>query len=288
MKILLAYVLLLMAGCMKPDPTGPEQTDAKSGIEDQNLLAGATSSTNWPQEDAGSKKIIAKGEVDTGIVIRFTDTAKTPMKMTGSLSIYQAGLISAIDIPESTTISFSDLDHISIPSKAITGLVSAHQDTILFSILIKSDTLQCLLAGFVYSIEHKKFLKSPFSGITTYSYPFSVSRYMIRGIPDSSLPTVTFSASGKTGWCFYIPGSPFFFNVKLDSAIRIGPVPQGNYPIRLLKLSSLDGVPGSSQLDVFEVKLVFSGKNRDFPYAVSVGDRIFSQTVKSSVSIRSD
>ncbi|MDB5102460.1 MAG: hypothetical protein JWP91_149 [Fibrobacteres bacterium] len=288
MKRILAISMLLVAGCLKPDATGPGR-NAGERIEDQNLIAGATSSTNWPQEDAGSHHPYLKGVADSLVVLRIYDSTGIPMKVTGKATLYLAGSIPALDTTESTSFPVSNVDSFDVPLEALRRLNSAGKDTVAFSILFESGRNQALITGFYFSSTLKKILRSPFSEKPDLETHLIDPHYAFHGVPDSLLANVRLYPEGKVEWCFYIPGSPFFFKASPDTAITIGPLPNGRFPIRLLRLAQSDG--GTNRMEVYEVKMNYGPQDATHhtPYRIiEAGTRLFVFDTMSAISIRSN
>lgn len=288
-KRALSLAVLLLFGCLQTDPVSRPESGKGTGVEDLNLLAGATSSTNWPPEDAGRSVMNIQGRTDSSLILLFRDTSGNPVRMSGYLSLFRAGTIPAIDAPDSLRIDFSDAESLMVDDGALGKWSTVSADTLFFSALIRFDTTQCLLVGFAYSPNLKKFIISPFSEEPNFSATVSSPHYRIHGIPDTSLIHLGFSFEGKSEWCFYIPGSPYFYEVSPDTAIDIGPLPSGKYPIRLLRLTRIEGRTDKELLEAFEAIAAEAGVDatHHLPYRIiRAGDRIFSSLVNPSVSAR--
>ncbi|HKP94457.1 MAG TPA: hypothetical protein VJ385_01750 [Fibrobacteria bacterium] len=297
MKKTLSIGLLFLAGCLKPDPTGPGPSGGDSGIVDENLLAGATSSTNWPPEDTGPDSLVINGTSDSTFELHFYEVLNpnpreiAPIKLSGKVSLYKAGKIPALEEVGGVNAHFSISDNFVISQALLQSLTGTLQDTASFSILVEVGNNQSLITGFTYSSKLKRLIKSPFSENPTHSYLITQPNYYIHGIPDSTLINLGYSVRGKSEWCFYIPGSPFFFKVAdNDTGISIGPLPIGKYPIRLLRVVGTDGGTSQNRLEVHEVKITdgWIDATHHSPYKViQPGQKLFSVDLKTSVSIRS-
>jgi hypothetical protein len=115
------------------------------------------------------------------------------------------------------------------------------------------------------------------------TFPVSIPKFSVRGIPGSFLPKTTVSSNGKKGWCLYIPGTPFYFLINEGDMIDVGPIPQGDYPVRLLALGPAADDPKLQTLTVYEVKLTLVSS---FWPSLEATKKIFEQTTKSVISIR--
>ena len=288
MKRLLAISTILFISCMQPDsPSGPDGSNG-SGVKDQNLLAGATSSTNWPQEDAGKQYPVISGKSDSILTLFFKDTLGANMMRTGKMTAYVAGKIPSFETPLSKSIQIRNLSSISLTPAFFESLAGIDQDSGSFSLLFEFDASQCLITGFTYSISLKKFLRSPFSEDSNFTALVKNPHYSLHGIPDSSLPTVVDPTTGKAVMCFYIPGSPFFFKTISDTAIDIGPLPDGKFPIRVISITEAKGGTGKNILDVFEIKVSLNpiDATHHVPgYTIRKGEPLFETEYDRSLPI---
>ncbi len=288
MRLLIVFIVVSLMGCLQADRANGPQNIETTNIRDQNLLAGATSSTNWPQEDVGSKRALVVVKFDSTLTMDFTDTTDIPIPLSGTLSIYLGGTIPAIDKPDSMKLNLGNRNSIVLSENEFKSELAAGKDTVLFSVLIRSDSMECLITGLMYSKGAHLFSRHPGGTLARFTYPISIPKYGFKAVPGDSLPKTVVSKAGKTGWCFYIPGSPYFFLPEVADIITVGPLPQGTYPIRLLVISEDIGNPKLQTLTIYEVKLVFSRKNPQWPTAVEIGEKISESTLKSSVSLRFD
>jgi hypothetical protein len=292
MKLALALGLLAISGCMQPDPTGTtDPTTSKSGVEDRDLLAGATSSTNWPQEDAPALPTWVSGSTESEPVLRFLDSSGAPLHASGRMTLYRAGIIPAFTAPESTVVAFENSGTQIVSHALLLQIDHDNADSVFFSVRVDLDSVESFMCGFLYSTRLKKILASPFSGKPDYSFNFASRRFAIHGVADPSLLKLGFPVQGKTTLCFYIPGSPFFFNVIPDSVLTIGPVPVGDFPVRLMRITASAGQTGPDQLEVYEVKVASFNLDSSHPKpykVISCGKKIFTSMLKASDSVRVD
>ncbi|MDQ3002151.1 MAG: hypothetical protein M3Y08_12940 [Fibrobacterota bacterium] len=288
MKHLSTLVIILLMGCLKPEKVnGPDRNLGGPVIEDNNLLAGATSSTNWPQEDGGSQPIAVSGRADSVLVLRFRKILD-PVNLGGRISVFKGGVIPALESTPYFTVDYPVSDSIAFPLTELTRLQKeAGTDTVSFTLRIESDTLECLLLGFSYSLKLKKFISSPFSVFSGKPFLMSEIKYFIKGVVDSSIRNSGPYLQGKTEWCFYIPGSPYFWKAGFGDTLQIGPVPFGVFPFRLLKVLHPDGNKSKYRLEAYEVKMSLVSYNSK-TFLVKVGEQIFSFESTAPISIRSD
>lgn len=291
MKYLIVIACFALGGCLSTDVTEPGQSNDAGVIQDQNLLAGATSSTNWPQEDGGRRRLAIKGKSQSGLTLYFKDTTGVAQKMTGIMRIYPAESIPAFASVKSVEVQIRDQDSLVLSSGFLRDNLSSTKDTVAFSLFFEIDSLQSLLTGFVYSKAAKDFLKSPFSMDPDFSSLIVHPHYSIHVVPDSGLPTVKDPVTGKMVMCFYIPGSPFFFKADRDTAIDIGPLPIGKYPIRIIRITEKAGETKTNLLEVFEALITPSpidAVNHYHHDNIKTGKKLFEAEYGNSISIRSD
>jgi hypothetical protein len=292
MTRLLLFAIFLLVGCMKPESTvGSDPEPKSSGVVDETQRAGATSSTNWPTEDAPAPRPKIKAVLDSTLTFQFLDTALNGIKRSGTLVLYRSGVIPALDRPDSVVVHFEE--QLSIKVSPINTLPFKPQDsdTIRFSVRVATDSLECLLLGFSYAIHDKKFLNSPFSSIPNSSYPMTSRHFSYHGKADSSLAKLGISDWGKDEWCFYIPGSPFFWKAEVGPDLEIGPLPFGDFPVRLLRISKTGAGSDVNHLETYEVKIrpkLPDGPNQGATvHSFSLGAPLLSMDVNPSISIRS-
>jgi hypothetical protein len=288
MKLLSALALIILMGCLKPESAnGPDKTLGAAPIEDNTLLAGATSSTNWPPEDGGTQPISVSGRADSALVLKFRKILE-PVSLGGRITVFKGGVIPALDTTPYFTVDFPISDTFAFPLAELSRLrKEGGSDTVSFTLRIESDTLQCLLLGFSYSLKLKQFLNSPFSVFSGKPFLMSENKYFIKGLVDSSIRNSGPYLEGKTEWCFYIPGSPYFWTAGFGDTLQIGPVPFGVFPFRLLKILHPDGNKSKFRLEAYEVKMSLASFNSK-TLVVNVGEQILSFESSAPISIRSD
>jgi hypothetical protein len=272
-------------GCMTADPADPGSAGPASA-PDRDQLAGATSSTNWPQEDAGSKVMQARVELDSQFRIAFFDTSGDSLSLSGIATIFTGKGIPVFHAPDSTRVSFRNATGISIPASSLPGIGGAEADSLVFSIRIQADSLQTLMTGFLYSKSQGKFIDFKSPGFSR-SFRISKRGYRVRAVPDTSLPLTRLpNASGKA-WCLYIPASPYYFLLDSARIVEIGPLPDGSYPLRLLQIGEPEGAEGAVRIRVYEVLIGTSRTNPEWNISLELGQKIDEFVTISSISIRS-
>ncbi len=290
MKKLFAPMLFLLFGCMQPAGNDASLSTQDTGIQDPDLLAGASSSTNWPSEDAGdSTRLSIAGRADSILVLHFSNY-RISERISGRVSLFPEGRIPALDSIPVLSFPFQNADSMVFLPEQFSRMQKGNSDSVLFTLRIETDTAQCLMIGFHYSRSRKTFLNSPFSRHPDTFFPLLRPKYSYKGMVDSSLFNFGGYSEGKMEWCFYIPGSPYFWKIGFDSIVEIGPIPGGTYPLRLLRISHPDGDTKRNQLEVYEVLIepsaVMPGQNTRLP-TLSLGERLFTSPSAASLSIRS-
>ena len=280
-----ALAMAAMLGCMAPDPAEPGPAEDTS-VPDRNQLAGATSSTNWPPEDAGSKTIGAKVKVDSQFRISFFDTSGGSLPLSGTVTVFAGNGIPVFHAPDSSRFRFTQSSSLSIPDSILPGKAGSASDSLVFSVRVDTDSLHTLITGYLFSKRERKFVdfKDPrFSRtfrMSTHGYAFRVESS--GGLPLSRLP----DPAGKK-WCFYIPATPYYFLSDSAGIIELGPLPDGSYPLRLLQIGEPDGPGGARTLRVFEIIQGTPSTNAQSKNSLELGQKIDEFVTISSISIRS-
>jgi hypothetical protein len=277
---------LALSGCLQTDPAGkgPDEREP-TGIQDAGQLAGATSSTNWPTDDGGRIAWTVRGVADTAISLRFTGSDGAFCPATGTFTLYEFGPIPALDSVRSLAIPFSSMDTVRLSPEAFLPLFPNGEDTLRFSLNITTDTSQCLLVGFVYSVKEGRFLSSPLPSRP--SFRMRNAGFSFRGEADTSLSKIGPSFAGKNQWCFYIPGSPYFWMVDPDSVLEIGPLPLGSYPLRLLRIIPEENRSDRSRMEIIAMQFVkVSALPGAKAFRFQAGETLQSIDVPADLSLR--
>jgi hypothetical protein len=289
MKFLFAFALLLFTACMKPESIAGAKPDlSESGIIDNDLLAGATSSTNWPPEEVFPNRISARGEADSQLVIQFYEFI-TPAKVTGKVTLFQGGIVPLLDSVPSRSFEFSEKDTLFIPESAFIPLRQQDSDTVRFSLKIETDTSECLFLGFAYSIKQKVFINSPFSIPSLSTAILTESKFSFKGTVDSSLALFGPSFAGKSEWCFYIPGTPYFWmaeRVKAGDTLNVGRLPTGKYPLRLIRIQAQAANQRMNLLEVYSIKVTRDSTTISRGFSLDLGNRILAHEISNASPIR--
>jgi hypothetical protein len=284
-KALLAACLALV-GCLQTDPTGkgPDEP-ASTGIQDAGQLAGATSTTNWPNDDGGRIFWQVRGVADTVLSLTFTGFDRKHTAAAGTVTVYEFGVIPALDSVHSIMVPFSRRDTLRLSPAAFLPLFKNGQDTLRFSLGIEAESNHCLLVGFMYSVKEGRFLTTPFNTIPEFRMGHSGFSY--KGPTDTSLSKIGPSFPEKNQWCFYIPGSPYFWMVDPDSVLDIGPVPYGSYPLRLLRIIPEEGRPDKRRMEIIAMNFVkVNPPMQATIFQFQAGETLQSIDVPASLSLR--
>jgi hypothetical protein len=94
--------------------------------------------------------------------------------------------------------------------------------------------------------------------------------------------TVITPSTGNSEFCFYIPGTPVFEPVQADSHFNIGPLPFGEYPLRLLRLTRFAGNPGETLVEVWEAPI----DKVDSGFTLTPRAKVFSARTQGSLNLR--
>jgi hypothetical protein len=293
------YLLgMILAGCMAPEGPGTDSAVSDPTVHDQNLLAGATSSTNWPSEDAGTRPLEVGFEADSALTFLFMQKPDSGMpvqsiRISGNIRIYRAGYIAAFDSVPAFMMHFENQDSLRIQPETLESLDPKGNDSVQFSICITHGVLQTYYPRFVYSKSLKKFLFLPTTTKTGFSNVMLLPHYLFMGFPDSDMAKVLSDTEGSPKFCYYIPGSPYFWQNRFkDDTLFLGPIPLGNFPLRFVKISSVPGQKKKFKLESFELTLHEVGFNDTVKHAFisrwqyHIAEKAFATVLDSEPSIR--
>ena len=285
MRLLIVFLVVSLLGCLKPETTGSVDDKGLPKVEDNGRLAGATSSTNWPPEDGGILRSQAEGITDSNLTIKFTYPIGK-IKLSGNLFLYKLGPIPGLDSVPLLRIPFNNTDSVFVSSGEISRFLSGDSDLADFSLQVQSDSGECFFFGFEFSQKSLTFTRSPFSVLSSSSSPLYPVRSFVTAVIDSNMESLGSTIGGKPALCFYIPGSPFYWKYGVDSAISLGPLPKGNYPVRYLRISQPDSVPGFDRLEAFETKFIEIGGDPESGrprFRIQIGEKVASVDFKGSI-----
>lgn len=293
MRNLLALLLLslsIFVGCMKPDATNPSTEDPVQVPEDQELRAGASSSTNWPVK-FGDPSISIAVAAGSDFILRFSntsgtgsDSARVPAKLTGKLSVCKSGTIPVLDSLRTASVGFFESDSVGLAAALLDSLFESSRDTLLFNVHIKTDSLETWAFGFGYSRKSKQFFKALLSIETENSLFLKSTLDTIQGVLDTSGGLPKSALNGKSIFCFYIPGTPFFWKPTTDSLV-LGPIPDGNYPLRLLRVTYAGEKDSGTEMEAYEVGCSKLAPD-SFLYRIKPGAAILNYRAHTTVSLR--
>jgi hypothetical protein len=283
---LLAAALACLAACVQTDPGSPAPSGG-SGLEDKGRVAGSTSSTNWPTEHGQPRVVKVRGRLDSVQTLVFFEfqnrppvIGDLPVKLSGVLRFYPAGVIPALTTPRFTELAFAGADTLRIPGAALDSLVPEASDSLAFNIHIIADSLECWLLGFTYSGKTGRVSRSPLPDSSATPVFFKAPTYYYRG--NLKVDTNRISpVAGESEFCFYIPGTPIFGKVKPDSSILLGPMPKGMYPLRLMRVTHLATEPPKTQVEAWEVQAGIEIDGTLVP-----GQQVFSVRTEGVLNLR--
>lgn len=278
---------LFVLGCMAPDtslPGSDSKTDSK--VEDQDLLAGASSRTTWPPDLVGDTTIQVKWKSgkDLKFLFSFLDSTfqAVGFKINGSLTIFKSSAIPSLDSVPQVTLAFQELDTVTLSSASLSPLLTQGRDTLDFNILIVSTRWgKSFLMGFKYSTSSGQLI-DPATSLTPENSNFldRTERYFQGKCNATNIVTQSTTLNNSV-LSFYIPGSPFYWPVKLDS-LRLGPLPEGHYPLRLLRLSPNSTGQHGSEVEIYEVVELDQMQPKEF----EIGKKILSMHTNNTLTLR--
>jgi hypothetical protein len=272
----ISVFLLAVAGCLQSDPGADGGSASGSGIQDPDLLAGATSSTNWPQEDVGFHPIQIFGTVDSTLVFAFKQKLETgdlfrTVQVSGTVRLYRAGYIPVFDSVPFIQLNLAMTDTFRISADDLNPLFPKDMDTLRFTVEFRSDTALAIAPGFAYSRKLGKFVELPSAPSEQYSIFMVNPHYKVAGFPDSAFQAELSDSSGDVSFYYYIPGAPYFWRHSMSGdSLYIGPTVKGNFPLRCVRiLSHVDPNTGFT-VDVFPLSSVKEIVNDSLHHSVSI------------------
>lgn len=288
-RLSMAFVIGgLLTACMQQDPLGPQvdQIDTKE-LEDPALLAGASSSTNWPVKTSIDTPISVSGKADSNLFLHFLQLDRNyqqqPKAVSGSISLVSGTTIPALNPVRPVRFFFSGKSSVEIPKNYLDSVGS--RDTVNFTVLIEVDTLKCLLVGFQYTKTSNQFTQSPFSGKPAFSIQMEGSHYSFQGDIDTSALPKALPGYESAEMSFYIPGTSFHWKTRLTNPLSIGPLPSGSYPLQLIVVKPGGQEAKSSQVEIYEVLL--RRETITSPWRFSIGQKLLARNLQGSVSLLS-
>jgi hypothetical protein len=251
----------LLSACLKPDAVGGSpQVEEPAEVLEPILLAGATSSTNWPEEPKHRTSVTVMGRADSVITLVFARAREQSegydrVSLSGTLTLFDGSTIPALDTVPSATMDFADVDSVVIPVDLIHSLPAHGRDTLGFGILLKVDTTQCFIGGFLHRKSTGKIIHSIFPENPPSAFQLLAPRHGYSAEVDTAGVTHLFPPSPSAEMSFYIPGSPFYWRPEPFGSITLGPLSEGPYPLRLILASPASGDSSATHVAIFEVSV---------------------------------
>lgn len=292
--LLLPYLVACTAliGCLQPESTGPAAPSPNTKeLEDPVLLAGASSSTNWPVKIQRQFPIEVTGKVETSLQLHFHQfsvvTLQTEaVRISGFVTVIPGSAIPALHPVKSVKWSFEDRDTLEIPLHLLDSISGMGQDTVTFTLRLDSDTEQVQLMGFGYSKKRKEFFKSPFSPASSVLFQFFSPRSSYEGWIDTATLLEKIPGYLAAEMSFYIPGTFFHWKIQLKDSLSIGPLPSGVFPLQLITVAPIGVAAEQSQVEIFEV--ILKRQTLTGPFRFFIGERLLSKRFPGPVPLLPD
>ncbi len=287
---ILSLFILLFNGCLRIDSTSSlTGNQSSTDIQDQELTAGASSTTNWPPQ-LGGLPIFVATNLKERLDLVFLEPSNSsvgllqlPIHLSGKIILFKDGGIPALNTPKVVSISFVKRDTVNIPFSSLDSLLEKRIDTLIFNLDIQTDSGHVWILGLGYDRPSHSFFKTPFSTETGNQAFLQKPDFNFKGTLDSSGGLSKSTLVGASTFYFYIPGTPYFWKQEADT-LQLGPIPNGNYPLRLLRITTnSDGT--QTEICLFEVhgqKI----KSNDINYIFKIGGKILSRTIPGKVPSR--
>jgi hypothetical protein len=275
-SLVLAAAALCLAACLQTE-TGESPDAAPANPEDNGRVAGAPSSTNWPAE-FGRHQHALEWSTDTALRIRFFDVVtetfparEVPATRKGIARLYPGSVIPALDSIRSVSWSFGETDTLVIPFDSIPATSAASADTVSFNVHLDLHPLHGMLYGLRYSRRSRRIIDPPTSGIPEKTIYLDSLKFFFRGSTSEVTSLLPPGAGSHSEISFYIPGTPSFCEAQPDS-FHLGPLPKGQYPLRVLRISG-SGIPGAeTSVEAWELRVSGLGTSTKF----SLGERVLA------------
>ncbi|MDB5048692.1 MAG: hypothetical protein JWO30_1763 [Fibrobacteres bacterium] len=250
---LLMLIVGALTGCLSEPAPGSGPVDTENSIlPTDDDMAGASSTTNWPPPEACGHDVQVLFRMDSTLSLLFWNS-QVPAQVRGKVSFYKSGGIPSIAPIKTWEWEFPEGDSLPIPLDRLKdSLAIPGDDTLSFSMRVESGESQCLLIGYVYSLKQKRFLRSPVSLFPGKTYFLKKPVYFFEGRSDT-LQKALPSTSGNSTTSIYIPGTPYYWIKEPGAIIKLGPIPQGAYPLRLLRVTDVDGKGKESLVEIFDI-----------------------------------
>lgn len=294
-----ALALPLLAGCLQ---TGPalEQGGPETAVLEPVRMAGATSSTNWPVQEGGDSIITLSGDADTAIRIDFllidiktpviADTGYRPVRVRGMATLFDGSGIAPLRNVDSVNLMFDSTEALYLPARLLDSLPHHGRDTVVVNLRVTSDSMKCLVTGFIYDRVQRRFLQTPFSVNPPSSYYLAVPEFGFSAQLDTAGVSSMFPPVQGSEWSFYIPGTPHYWSPESSTPILLDRIPKGIFPIRLLHLQPLGQDSDSTRVDIYEVTVTrfIPGQNGQphQPPVFRIGEKVLSTELPGRVEIR--
>lgn len=253
---------LLVFGCLQPDSTAPGGNNAPVTIGDEDRLSGATSSTNWPTEDAGTQPIQVSGTADSVLSLSFRQAPSegmvpVPTRLAATVLLYRSGYNPLFDSIPTLRLEFPASDTFKLSQDDFKPLIQGDIDTLRFTVEIRTDTVRGIFPGFTYSIKGKKFLEWPYPINEVGTKDLSNPHYKFGGLLDGVFRSFQSDTSGNAKFYYYIPGSPYFWQPSFGhDSLYIGPTVKGRLPLRCVRVRNQPGPKAGFTIVVYALSLV--------------------------------
>lgn len=284
-----ALSLFALSACLQTEPAGPgTDLDAEKLPEDNGRRAGASSSTNWPNEFVINRNK-AVWSFDSVLRIEFFDipdrapARDSSVKRSGTLYLYPANAIPALDSIKSVSWTIEEASAVDIPISRILTAATPGSDTVRFNVRLDLAPLHGWFQGFQYEKSTGKLIETPFSPLPEKTFFLKFDWFYFQG----SVPQVTSLLPAPAGnnpeISFYIPGTPNFCKAQADS-FKVGPLPKGEYPLRIVRTSGLAGSTVGTLVEIWELKVTGQELISNF----TLGEPVLTFQSKGKISLRNE
>lgn len=294
LSLSLIFASSLLVGCMtseSPETMDPDPEGER--ISEPSMLAGSTSSTNWPVELGHDVRVSVMGSANSRLVLHFRkakafSSGYDTVAISGMIQIFDGSSIPAVSPPDFKELRFESVDSVEIPIPLMNSLHPRGQDTVSVSMLLLVDSLRCFIPGVVYRRSTAEYIRSPFDENDPNAFTLSFPKYRFEGMLDTVGSSRLLSSGSKIQLSFYIPGSPYYWRPESFESLSLGPLSEGPFPLRLL-LAVPEG--SGTRVEIHEViatkRIPGINGQPTKPPMLRIGTLIHSRAMVAPVTLRS-
>jgi hypothetical protein len=286
-SVILAFSLFALSACLQtnPDETG-SVVDLEKTPEDDGRRAGASSSTNWPNEFVHNQNK-AVWSFDSVLRIEFFEIPRvapawdSSVRRSGTIYLYPGKAIPALDSIKPIFWNIDESSSFEIPIQKIRETAASPSDTIWFNVRLDLDSLHGWFQGFQLERRTGKLVETPFSPFPEKTVFLKFAWFYFKGSVSQVTSLLPPPPGSNPEISFYIPGTPKFCKAVTDS-FQVGPLPKGEYPLRIIRTTSLAGSVAGTLVEVWELNI----KGQDLTATFTLGEQVLAFQSTGKITLR--